>query len=852
MLDQATKKRIDDARNILVGVIPNPQSQVEQITIALIYKFMDDMDQESIAMGGEASFFVNEFERYSWSNIFDPRKGGYEMLNLYAEAIERMDINPHIPQLFRDIFKNAYLPYRDPEILKLFLKTINEFQYDHSERLGDAFEYLLSVLSSQGDAGQFRTPRHIIEFMVQVVAPQKHETILDPACGTAGFLISAYKYIRQSNTHKNPGDLLTVHDRERMVDNFTGYDISPDMVRLSLVNMYLHGFVDPNIIAYDTLTSEERWNEYADVILANPPFMSPKGGIRPHKKFSVQSKRSEVLFVDYMAEHLTPDGRAAIIVPEGVIFKSDKAYKSLRKNLIEKNFLWAVVSLPSGVFNPYAGVKTSILFLDKVLAKKTDRVLFVKVENDGYDLGAQRRPIDKNDLPTALKVMQAWQKAVQEKGGEGFDTNQNTSISTMLVEKARLTEKGEYNFTGERYRDVKRLENKHWELVELDKVVIFNPKKVEVSSQPDDLEVTFLPMEDLNENRMYFEPKKVKTKGEVYKGYTYFTENDVLLAKVTPCFENGKSGIAKNLKNKIGFGSTEYFVLRPTEKILPEFLYSLISESRFKELGKFSMTGTGGLQRVTPDFVKNYRIPLPPLETQREIVEEIEGYQRIIDGARMVVDNWKPNIELELEEARKAAGVDEWEMVKLGDVCEFMTGGTPSSKVKKYYEGGDIPWLVSGDIHLGEIFDCSGRITKLGMENSNAKFLPKDSVLIALNGQGKTRGTVALLRMDNATCNQSLVSINTIDKEKVLPEFIYYQLKEKYQEIRNITGDNQRSGLNIPIIKNIKIVIPPMEIQETITQSINKELKIIENNYELINSFTEKTKKKINKIWEGK
>jgi len=139
------------------------------------------------------------------------------------------------------------------------------------------------------------------------------------------------------------------------------------MVRLSLVNLYLHGFTDPHIVEYDTLTSQERWNETADVILANPPFMSPKGGIRPHNRFSVQSKRSEVLFVDYMAEHLTPTGRAGIIVPEGIIFQSQGAYTQLRKLLVE-DYLIAVVSLPAGVFQPYSGVKTSILILDKSLA----------------------------------------------------------------------------------------------------------------------------------------------------------------------------------------------------------------------------------------------------------------------------------------------------------------------------------------------------------------------------------------------------------------------------------------------------------------------------------------------------
>ena len=195
MLDQETKRRIDSCRDILVGKVPDPKSQVEQITISLIYKFMDDMDKQSEQWGGKATFFIGDYEKYAWSKMFDPRMGGHEMTILYGEAIERMNQNPNIPQLFRDIFKNAYLPYRDPETLKSFLKEINEFTYDHSERLGDAFEYLLSVLSSQGDAGQFRTPRHIIDFIVEVVDPQKKETVLDPACGTAGFLISSYRHI---------------------------------------------------------------------------------------------------------------------------------------------------------------------------------------------------------------------------------------------------------------------------------------------------------------------------------------------------------------------------------------------------------------------------------------------------------------------------------------------------------------------------------------------------------------------------------------------------------------------------------------------------------------------------------
>ena len=253
MLDTDTKRRIDTARDILVGKVPDPKSQVEQITIALIYKFMDDMDADAEEMGGKRKFFSGAFARYGWAKLMARSLGGHEMLGLYAEGITKMPENPGIPLLFRDIFKNAYLPYRDPETLKAFLKIIDEFSYDHSERLGDAFEYLLSVLGSQGDAGQFRTPRHIIDFMVEVIAPQKGETVLDPACGTAGFLISAWKHILRTNTDKHGHSTLTPDEKGRLAKNFTGYDISPDMVRLSLVNLYLHGFTDPHIFEYDTL-----------------------------------------------------------------------------------------------------------------------------------------------------------------------------------------------------------------------------------------------------------------------------------------------------------------------------------------------------------------------------------------------------------------------------------------------------------------------------------------------------------------------------------------------------------------------------------------------------------------------
>jgi type I restriction enzyme M protein len=474
--------------------------------------------------------------------------------------------------------------------------------------------------------------------MVEVIMPQKNETILDPACGTAGFLISSYKHILKDNTKKIPGDLLTPDERKKLLANFRGYDISPDMVRLSLVNLYLHGFVQPQIMEYDTLTSEDRWNEYADVILANPPFMSPKGGIKPHKKFSVQSNRSEVLFVDYIAEHLKPTGRAAVIVPEGIIFQSAGAYKQLRKMLVE-NYLYAVASLPAGVFNPYSGVKTSILFMDKSIAKKVDSILFVKIENDGYGLGAQRWEQTGSDLPEAVNAIADYVKVVR--GGKQYSAENG---GVLLVSKEKLAENSEYNLTGDRYRIIERRGHQKWPMVRLGEVCEINPSKVDVKNLPEDYEVSFVTMEDLKEFRTDFTPSKSRKLGEVLKSYTYFRDGDVILARVTPCFENGKAGIAKGLTNGIGFGSSEYFVFRAGEPILPGYIYRVLMNDHFRENGIVSTTGTGGLQRVTVDFVKTYRIPLPPLSVQHEIVAEIEGYQKLIDGCKELIALYEAKI----------------------------------------------------------------------------------------------------------------------------------------------------------------------------------------------------------------
>ncbi|MDH7552956.1 MAG: N-6 DNA methylase [Spirochaetota bacterium] len=876
MLDNETKRRIDTARDILVGKVPDPKSQVEQITIALVYKFMDDMDMEAVELGGKPSFFTGDYERYAWHRIFDPRIGGYEMLNLYADAITRMSQNPNLPELFRNIFKNAYLPYRDPETLKLFLKTINEFTYDHSERLGDAFEYLLSVLGSQGDAGQFRTPRHIIDFMVAIVSPQKNELILDPACGTAGFLISAYKHIMRENTSEKyrssngngRGDLLTTEERKKLLTNFKGYDISPDMVRLSLVNMYLHGFVNPQIYEYDTLTSEDRWNEYADVILANPPFMTPKGGIKPHKRFSVQSNRSEVLFVDYIVEHLTPTGRAAVIVPEGIIFQSANAYKQLRRMLVE-NYLYAVVSLPAGVFQPYSGVKTSILLMDKVLSKKTDSILFVKIENDGFDLGAQRRPIDRNDLPDALQVIREYIDKVRNGKADEFNADEKP-CSALLVKKEKLAENGEYNLTSDRYRVVEKRKHQKWPMVRLGEIAEyingFPFKPTDWKSSGKKI-IRIQNLTGTSDTYNYTDKKDIPNKYLIKRG-------DLLIswsATIGFYFWNDEEA----------YLNQHIFKVVPSEKVLKEYLYVL----RFKIIEEITGNVHGNtMKHITKDRFDNIIIPLPPLEVQQEIVAEIEGYQKIIDGCRQVIDAWKPDVEWYLDEALQEYNqkieqdkqdrqdkkdkdsvnrdypihpehpvqtLSAWPMVKLGEVCEKITkGSSPNWQGINYTDHPGILFITSENIGFGELLLNNKKYVEHKFNEIEKKSILKKGDVLT-NIVGASIGRTCLFYLEEISNINQAVCLIRCKKNFLNNYYLMYLLNSTFylKILHSNKVENVRANLSLSFFENLGIPLPPLEVQNRIVDKIESERKVINNLREMVKTYEGKIKRVIDRVW---
>jgi len=795
MLDDVTKKRINTLRQILVGKLPDPKAQVEQITNGLIYKFMNDMDEQSVSMGGKSTYFSGKFQKYSWKNLMDTKTSGVEKIKLYSEAIEQMYTNENLPELFREIFKNSFLPFKDPSTLNMFLKEINEFHYSHSEKLGDAFEYLLSFMGSQGDAGQFRTPRHIIDFIVEIVNPQKNETILDPACGTAGFLISSYKHILKQNTKKNLGDGLTASDRKKIGENLNGYDISPDMVKMSLVNMYLHKFTNPKINEYDTLSSEDRWNEYYDVILANPPFFSPKGGIMPHNRFGVNSSKAEVLFIDYINEHLKPNGRAGIIVPEGVIFQTGTSYKQLRKKLIETSLI-GVISLPAGVFQPYSGVKTSVLILDKKKSKNTEKIFFQKINNDGFSLSSVRNPITDNDLPKVIK---------------NFREFNNTEA---LIDKEKLLNSSDYSFVFERYFESKRSEktSKLIQIGEYFKILNGSTPSRKVKKYWDDGNVPWFTIDDIRQQGHLITNTSQHITKDALK------ETSVKLVPKLSTLICCTASVGEVAFNNIELTTNQQFnalIIKDEfkEEINPKYIF-WISSSLKEEIKRIA--GSTSFEYLSVTNLKKIKIPLPSKEIQNQIVEELDGYQKIIDGCRQVVENYKPSIDID----------PKWKIRALKDLIKLSSGnGLTQDKFKK----------GSYDVYGG-----NGIVGK-----HNQYFLEKPTIVIGRVG--------AYCGSIHITSPKSWITDNGLYIKEFLEDidlnFLYLTLISlRLNQYAKVGG---QPSLSQQDILKLNIQIPPIEKQKEIAKELNNLQKLINDNNKILSIYKNKIEKKINSIWSN-
>lgn len=429
------------------GGITNPLEVIEQFTYLLFIKQLDEVEE---TREREAQFLGVPYE-----SIFPEDKSYLRWNKFKNEEASKMydivanEVFPFIKSLHGDkgsaysrYMSDAIFKIPTPQMLSKIVDGIDKLDLSDMDVKGDLYEYLLSKLSTSGTNGQFRTPRHIIKMMVELMKPTPSDIIVDPAMGTAGFLVAAQEYLR-----KNHADLfLNAGLREHFNNTmFYGFDMDRTMLRIGAMNMLLHGVDNPNIEYRDSLSEANTDFEKYTLVLTNPPF---KGSLDYEAVNSellkvIKTKKTELLFLALVLRILKTGGRSAIIVPDGVLFGSTKAHKQIRKEIVDNHKLEAVISMPSGVFKPYAGVSTAILIFTKTGAGGTDKVWFYDMKADGYSLDDKREPIEENDIPDIIERFNNLDKEVDRK---------RTDQSFMVdVEEIR---ENDYDLSINRYKEI--------------------------------------------------------------------------------------------------------------------------------------------------------------------------------------------------------------------------------------------------------------------------------------------------------------------------------------------------------------------------------------------------------------
>jgi type I restriction enzyme M protein len=410
------RQKVDQLMNILyAGGVNNPMDSIEQISYLLFLRLLTEKDEIFASLDKKyIRIFSGKWSRFAWGNFVT--LAGDELFDTVRNAIESFHELPGLTDTGKLLFSRATLKIYDRPTLRAVIQGIQEFDLaanNGHDFKGDMYEYLLSKLSASGTNGQFRTPRHIIDLIVELVSPQSGQRICDPACGTAGFLISAFTYILRQNTKaadlkrgNMDGSMLKPAQWKFLEEQaFTGFDNDANMVKIAILNLYLHQLEKAKIEHFNPLTTGFGGvypGQRFDVILANPPFAGKvqDESILADLNYKLDTRATELLFLKWFVDHLTPGGRAGVIVPNGVLFGSTNAATKLREMLLVECDLQAVLSLPSGVFRPYAGVATAALIFQK--GTPTKSVWFYDLTADGFSLDDKRTPIEANDIPDVL------------------------------------------------------------------------------------------------------------------------------------------------------------------------------------------------------------------------------------------------------------------------------------------------------------------------------------------------------------------------------------------------------------------------------------------------------------------
>lgn len=447
MITGELRNKVDKIWEIFwTGGITNPLSVIEQFTYLIFIKSLDDKqtkeEKTASVLGLEPKKIFNENEQIlRWSNFKE-----LEAQEMYDIVVNKVfpfikNMNENNESSFSKYMKDAIFQIPTPQMLEKIVTGIDGLEFERDVK-GDLYEYLLSKLATSGTNGQFRTPRHIIDMMVRLIKPVPQDIIIDPACGTSGFLVGAEEYLKENHDEIFISEELKNHFQNEM---FYGNDMDTTMLRIGTMNMMLHDVENPNIDYKDSLSKSNTDKEKYTVVLANPPFTGSldSEGVADDLLKVTKTKKTELLFLALMLRILKIGGRCAVIVPDGVLFGASKAHKQIRQELIEKHNLHGVISMPSGVFKPYAGVSTAILLFTKTGMGGTEKVWFYDMQADGFSLDDKRNPIEENDIEDIVKRYENLEEEKDRKRTE----------KSFFVSKEEIVE-NDYDLSINKYKEI--------------------------------------------------------------------------------------------------------------------------------------------------------------------------------------------------------------------------------------------------------------------------------------------------------------------------------------------------------------------------------------------------------------
>lgn len=444
------------------GGVANPLTVIEQMTYLIFLRRLDEKQKLEEKKANIAKipikqvWYTKEHEIFRWSSF--KNKDPESMFDLFTKPqvdTDNLTVFEHMKQLgdtagaFGEYMKGATFMIPTPRLLDQVVQMLDQVKMDDRDTKGDLYEYLLSKIASAGTNGQFRTPRHIIDMMVRMVRPSKEDTICDPACGTAGFLVGCGEYFQDEHNEWFHDKKFRKHFES---DMFTGIEFDATMLRIGAMNLQLHGIDNPVLLGMDSLSEANAGirDEYS-LVLANPPFKGSLDydAVESSLLQTCKTKKTELLFLVLMLRMMKLGGRAAVIVPDGVLFGSSKAHKAIRKEIVQNHKLDAIISMPSGVFKPYAGVSTAVVFFTKTGSGGTEHVWFYDMDADGFSLDDKRNAIDDNDIPD---IIERW-STIQDKGADSMEYLQARTEDSFMVAVSEI-EENDWDLSINRYKEI--------------------------------------------------------------------------------------------------------------------------------------------------------------------------------------------------------------------------------------------------------------------------------------------------------------------------------------------------------------------------------------------------------------